>query len=192
MRSFIEKGYSVEVGENGSWVVHPEPKHPDFGACRPYGFTSAKDMLAFLASEHGIEAEVEDAIVETLQEAAHLSDCAVHNEPAMEAGPCDCGDDDVFEQSDLPTVDDVKGVLEPRVIGSYDTDEEALLEHETSVATSTAPDTYETTANSNGHRILKNGEPFLTFGRSEYDAYLAHCKALCLAPKAPIGVYPST
>ena len=22
----------------------------------------------------------------------HLSDCAVHNEPAMPAGPCDCGD----------------------------------------------------------------------------------------------------
>ena len=27
----------------------------------------------------------------------HKSDCAVHNEPAMKAGPCDCGADSIVE-----------------------------------------------------------------------------------------------
>ena len=91
------------------------------------------DIQSLMDEQRADTPEQPDPTAEALQEAAktealdellsehpekHLSDCAVHNAPAMEAGPCDCGGDDVFEQADLPTADDVKGVLASPTMGS--------------------------------------------------------------------------
>lgn len=45
------------------------------------------------------ESEKTEALDELLSEhpEKHQSDCAVHNMPAMEAGPCDCGGDDIVD-----------------------------------------------------------------------------------------------
>ena len=42
---------------------------------------------------------------------AHWSSCPVHNEPALPAGPCNCGDDAPETEED-PTLQQVKQILE--------------------------------------------------------------------------------
>lgn len=56
---------------------------------------SQVDKFKLAAKEAGAdmsEAEFKNSLKKVAQsKTAHASDCALHNAPALEAGPCDCG-----------------------------------------------------------------------------------------------------
>lgn len=51
----------------------------------------------------------------------HDSDCAVHNEPAMPNGPCDCGADDIGRQT--AALEQISGMHLPDQPAAYGMDE---------------------------------------------------------------------
>ena len=54
--------------------------------------TDIKEMEAVLATLWGVErTDNLSSYLDKSRPAGHASDCAVHNRPAYEAGPCDCG-----------------------------------------------------------------------------------------------------
>lgn len=48
------------------------------------------------------------SVVDRPKSGEHWSDCAVHNEPALPAGPCDCGAEDDMEITRILALPDAK------------------------------------------------------------------------------------